>query len=96
MPSASLQLRYASPERRIADIVAITFDMVTEIALLAFLSSSCLIRRPRHHPNAIPFKSLFICLLSHIITDLYRFFCLIHYAFCSPRENCRETVAPWQ
>lgn len=47
--------------------VTMALSLIADIALLAFLISSCLIRRPRHDPKAIPFKSLFVSLLSYIV-----------------------------
>lgn len=48
-------------------IVRLVFYMIAEIVLLGSVFGSCLMRRPMHDPEAIPFKSLFISLLSQIM-----------------------------
>lgn len=45
-------------------IVSLVFSIIAGIVSLGSVFGSCLIRRPTHNPKAIPFKSLFILLLS--------------------------------
>ncbi|KAJ9365586.1 hypothetical protein C8Q69DRAFT_292604 [Paecilomyces variotii] len=66
MFSQSLQPRLSSEQSSF--LVIFTPQVAIDIALLALLISSCLIRRPRHDPKAIPFKTLFVSLLGNIIS----------------------------
>ncbi|PWY65422.1 hypothetical protein BO83DRAFT_119181 [Aspergillus eucalypticola CBS 122712] len=50
-------------------IVSLVLSIIAGIVSLGSVFGSCLIRRPRHDPKTIPFKSLFILLLSQ---SMYR------------------------
>lgn len=65
MFSRRLQPRPSSEQSSF--LVKFTPPVAIDIALLALLISSCLIRRPRHDPKAIPFKTLFVSLLGNIM-----------------------------
>ncbi|GKZ38308.1 hypothetical protein AbraIFM66950_010438 [Aspergillus brasiliensis] len=54
------------------NIVSSVFLIIAEIVFLGSVLGACLMRRPSHDPKAIPFKSLFIFLLSQSIQTAFK------------------------
>ncbi|PYH54584.1 uncharacterized protein BO96DRAFT_109961 [Aspergillus niger CBS 101883] len=59
------------------NIVSLVFSVIAGIVSLGSVFGSCLMRWPRHDPKAIPFKSLFIFLLSQSIHTAFT----VHWRF---------------
>jgi hypothetical protein len=68
MTKAHIHARYLKLSDRHSRVLTVTVNILAVFMLLALLIASCLIRRPRHQPKAIPFQSMVLSLCCHIMS----------------------------
>ncbi|RAH52637.1 hypothetical protein BO85DRAFT_175449 [Aspergillus piperis CBS 112811] len=75
-------------------IVSLVFSIIAAIVSLGSVFGSCLIRRPTHNPKAIPFKSLFILLLSQTIHIAFTIYSLLNLGDAPPETAEAMKIIP--